>query len=59
MKIEKNLPFDVCESCEDCVLDVEEQILFGEKFIERVITVGCKNAKLCKRLKQKGENHEN
>ena len=55
MKIEKNLPFDICESCEDCVLDVEEQILYAEKFIERIICVGCKNERLCKRLKQKGE----
>lgn len=59
MKIEKSLPFESCDSCDECVLDVNEQILFyGGGFGERIVTVGCKNERLCKRLIKKGE-HEN
>ena len=63
MEIVKNFPFDVCESCCECVLDVENQVLFftdikGDK-CQRIITVGCKNESLCKRLKEQhnGKNH--
>lgn len=57
MKIEKNLPFESCDSCDQCVLDVNEQILFyGGGFGERIVTVGCKNERLCKRLLAKQKN---
>lgn len=59
MTIEKDLPFDICESCSECILDVNEQILFsyGES-CQRVVKVGCKNANLCKVLRKKQEeNH--
>ena len=60
MKIVTNLPFDICETCEECVLDVDEQVLFfGFDRAERVITVGCKNEKLCKRLKENMEKGDN
>ena len=57
MKIEKNLPFDICESCCECVLDVNEQILFshGEN-CQRIVTVGCKNERLCRKLKEKSDD---
>ena len=57
MKIEKSLPFESCDSCDECVLDVNKQILFyGGGFGEMIVTVGCKNERLCKRLMKKGEN---
>ena len=59
MKLVKNFPFYVCESCCDCVLDVEDQVLFfTDNKCERVITVGCKNESLCKRLKEQ-HNEQN
>ena len=27
MKIEKDLPFEFCDTCSECILDVNEQIL--------------------------------
>lgn len=54
MEIKKKLPFESCENCEECILDVNEQILFAyDHSCQRVITVGCKNENLCKRLKEK------
>ena len=56
MKIEKNLPFESCENCCECILDVNEQILFSYgKNCQRIVKVGCKNATLCKRLKKNME----
>lgn len=50
MIIEKRLPFECCEKCEDFILDVNEQTIFyGENSI-RVLTVECKNESLCRRL---------
>ena len=60
MEIRKQFPFDLCESCEECVLDVEEQIIYGDcSSCARIITVGCKNERLCRKLMKKGENYEN
>lgn len=60
MRIEKSLPFESCDGCDQCILDVNEQILFyGGGFGEWIVTVGCKNEKLCKRLKKKMEEEQN
>ena len=52
MKIEKNLPFDFCEDCEDFILHVEEQVLFSDRTVGRVLTVSCKNENRCRKLKE-------
>lgn len=52
MTIEKDFPFDVCETCCECVLNVEKKVLFANGDIcQTVITVSCKNKELCKRLR--------
>lgn len=57
MKIEKDLPFDICESCCECILDVNERILFSaEGNCQRTITVGCKNEGVCRNLKERLNN---
>lgn len=53
MTIEKNLPFDFCENCEDFILHVEEQVLFAdERQFGRTLTVSCKNESRCKKLRE-------
>lgn len=53
MKIIQDFPFSHCDSCPECVLDVEEQVLFADNgFLERNITVRCKNDALCRRLEE-------
>lgn len=60
MVIEKNLPFECCETCENFIVDAEEQVIFAEGQLSiRVLTVGCKNAWLCKQLKKQIEGEEN
>ena len=63
MRIEENLPFDICDSCTEFILDVDEQVLFyGMNGSERVITVKCKHAGKCKRLiknLERNDAHEN
>lgn len=52
MKIETRFPFDICDSCKECILDVSEELLFSRNNItERVITVGCRNKDLCEWVK--------
>ena len=52
MDIQKCLPFKACENCNEFVLDVDEQaILNGQKQIEVVLKVMCKNEYLCRHLK--------
>ena len=60
MTIEKTFPFESCESCCECILDVNEQNLFSyEGKCQKIIEVGCKNSMICKRLKkQLEEEHE-
>ena len=54
MRIEQDLPFDICETCCECVLDVNEQILFAnDGNCHRVIRVGCKNEGVCRNLKER------
>ena len=54
MTINKDLPFDLCENCDQFVLDVNEQVLFGDgQFLTRTLNVGCKNAWLCKQLAER------
>ena len=59
MEIRKDFPFDLCETCGECILDVEDKVLFfqGDSY-QRVITVSCKNEPLCRRLKEKVNNAE-
>lgn len=53
MIIEKNLPFEICENCEKFVVDAEEQVIsFPDKPSMKKLIVGCKNAWLCKQLKE-------
>ena len=51
MTIKTEFPFDSCQSCDQCVLDVTERnaYSFGE-IVERKIIIGCRNTNLC--LKQ-------
>lgn len=51
MTIKETFPFDICESCPDCILDVDEHVLTANWTIQtREITVGCKNGSLCTRM---------
>lgn len=52
MDIRKSFPFESCDSCPECLIDVDDKVLFfsGESS-QRVITVSCKNEPLCRRLK--------
>ena len=53
MYIRKNLPMPECDSCTEFILDVNEQVIFHlDRCSERILTVKCKNANLCKRLKE-------
>lgn len=53
MTINTDFPFKHCESCEECVIDVEEQIIFAnDGFLTRKLMVRCKNDALCKRLEE-------
>ena len=59
MKIEKNLPFEMCESCCECILDVQEKMMFSDFCsCQMVVVVGCKNERLCRMLKEK-HNEQN
>ena len=52
MDIQKCLPFDVCEHCAEFIMKVDEQAIFSaNERIEVVLTVKCKNERICKRLK--------
>ena len=54
MTIKKDLPFDLCESCEHFVLDVDEQVLSVDGMIfTRCLMVKCKNEWLCKQLAER------
>lgn len=53
MKIIQDFPFSHCDSCPECILDVEHTTLFGDnQIVTRQITVSCKNADLCRRLEE-------
>lgn len=57
MDIQKRLPFHFCDRCDEFILKVEEQVIFGEDHkIENVLIVRCKNEPLCKRLKEALKN---
>lgn len=51
MNIEKKLPFESCDSCEEFILDVHDQVYFSQKHTQRIITVKCKNERICRKLK--------
>lgn len=54
MRIENGLPFESCESCNMCILDVSDRLSVyqnpdtKETFCEKVIYVGCKNEHKCR-----------
>ena len=53
MDIVKRLPFDVCENCGEFVLDVSSQTMwYGDGGSHLLLTVRCKNAEKCKRLRK-------
>lgn len=54
MRIVQDFPFPHCDSCPECILDVEHTTIFCDNHIvTNQINVGCKNAKLCKRLEDR------
>lgn len=54
MKIENGLPFESCESCGMCVLDVNDGLSVyqnpetKEMYCEKTVVVGCRNAHKCR-----------
>ena len=53
MIIEKNLPFEICENCEKFIVDAEEQVIsFPDKPGIKKLIINCKNAWLCRQLKE-------
>ena len=59
MRIEKDFPFDICENCNEFIMDVEEKVLFfGMEGSERVLIVRCKHSGKCKRLIKNLERNE-
>lgn len=53
MRIDTNFPFKHCDSCPECILDIEHTTLFGDnQIVTRQITVRCKNDALCRRLEE-------
>lgn len=53
MKITESLPFNHCQDCKEFVLNVKEQIYYSEdKMSHRELVVQCKNAWLCRQLKE-------
>jgi hypothetical protein len=53
MKIIQDFPFQHCDSCPECVLNVNQTTIFGDdSVITNQINVSCRNAELCKRLEE-------
>ena len=53
MTIQTNFPFTNCESCEECILRVNTEVLYADdQIMTRVLNVSCENAKLCMRLEK-------
>jgi hypothetical protein len=53
MQIEKQLPFGICESCGEFILDVEEKAVWhNDGHTHLVLIVRCKNEDKCKMLKE-------
>lgn len=53
MVIEKNLPFECCETCQNFVLDTNEQVISSFNEVgQRILTIGCHNDWLCKQLRE-------
>ena len=47
MTIQTNFPFAHCESCEECILRVNTEVLYADdQIMTRVLNVSCENAKL-------------
>lgn len=59
MEIEKQLPFDICENCDEFILETEQKTLwYGDGGSHLVLTVSCKNEEKCKRLREHLKGHE-
>ena len=53
MTIQTNFPFAHCESCEECILRVNTEVLYADdQIMTRVLNVSCENSKLCMRLEK-------
>ena len=53
MTINTDFPFAHCESCPECVLRANTEILYGDDHIAtRILRVFCENAQLCRRLEE-------
>ena len=53
MTIQTNFPFAHCESCPECILRVNTEVLYADdQIMTRVLNVSCENAKLCMRLEK-------
>jgi len=53
MNIYTNFPFECCDSCQECILQVDVHDAYNNnKFVHKVMDVGCKNASLCMRLEK-------
>ena len=53
MTINTDFPFKHCESCNECVLRVSTNTLYGDdRIVTRVVNVSCQNSALCKRLEE-------
>lgn len=60
MKIKQDFPFDFCESCNECVLNVTDNTLYADNTIViREITISCRNEAVCKNIKKAMEVKQN
>lgn len=59
MTINQIFPFKDCESCPDCVLDVETKVIFGDEAVAvRELYVGCRNSGLCQRQRERAKQYK-
>ena len=55
MRLYNCMPYDRCETCEDCVLSVHGG---NDSTGERIVIVTCKHSKKCKRKEREEKNSE-
>lgn len=54
VKIRETFPYEHCERCPDCRLDVNQEMVFGDGgIVTRELTVGCKHEWLCRQLSER------
>ena len=60
MKIIQDFPFNICEKCTECLLDVRDNTLYADnRTVTREITVSCRNEWLCKQIREQLEGCTN